>query len=38
MKFKCKLCAWEWEGKVEEPAQCPRCKRYDWNKDKNGNK
>ena len=34
MKQKCKLCKYEWESKVEDPKQCPRCKRYDWNKEK----
>ena len=29
---KCKLCQYEWKSKVELPKQCPRCKRYDWNK------
>ena len=29
---KCKLCNYEWESKVEIPKQCPRCKRYDWDK------
>ena len=38
--FKCNLCFWEWESRVEHPAQCPRCKRYDWRKkgEKNGEK
>lgn len=29
-KNKCKQCDYKWESRVEEPAQCPRCKRYDW--------
>jgi len=32
MISKCILCGWEWKSRVENPAQCPRCKRYDWNK------
>ena len=32
MNNKCILCGWEWKGRVVDPAQCPRCKRYDWNK------
>ena len=32
MNNKCILCGWEWKGRVGNPAQCPRCKRYDWNK------
>lgn len=31
-KNKCDLCKYEWESRVDKPAQCPRCKRYDWNK------
>ena len=34
-KNKCKLCDYEWESRVEKPAQCPRCKRYDWRENKN---
>ena len=33
MNYKCKRCNYEWESRVERPAQCPRCKRYDWDKD-----
>lgn len=29
-EHKCKLCGWMWESKLEAPAACPRCKRYDW--------
>jgi predicted Zn-ribbon and HTH transcriptional regulator len=32
MNFKCKVCDYEWESRVDKPAQCPRCKRYDWDK------
>ena len=32
MLMKCILCGWEWKSRVEHPAQCPKCKRYDWNK------
>jgi len=35
MKQKCKKCNYEWESKKEEPKQCPRCKRYDWNTPQN---
>lgn len=36
MKEKCKICNYEWDRKKEEkkPVQCPRCKRYDWEKKK----
>lgn len=27
---KCRACGYEWEPRVSEPKQCPRCKRYDW--------
>lgn len=27
---KCKNCEYEWVSKVENPKQCPKCKRYDW--------
>ena len=33
MKYICKLCKYNWDSRVEKPAQCPRCKRYDWDKD-----
>lgn len=32
-KQKCLKCKHEWTARVEEPLQCPRCKRYDWNKE-----
>ena len=28
---KCNKCGYQWKGLVENPKQCPRCKRYDWN-------
>lgn len=34
MKNKCKQCDYEWESRVEKSVQCPRCKRYDWDKDR----
>lgn len=28
----CKQCGYLWEARgEEEPKQCPRCKRYDYN-------
>lgn len=27
---QCKKCGWKWEARKKDPAQCPRCKRYDW--------
>jgi len=30
-KNKCKLCKYEWDKRVKDPVQCPKCKRYDWN-------
>ena len=34
---KCGICGYEWEARNEEPKQCPKCKRYDWNKEKEAN-
>jgi len=31
--MKCLKCGYEWEGKKEKPKSCPKCKRYDWNKE-----
>ncbi len=33
-KVKCLKCGFEWIPRVEDPLQCPKCKRYDWNKEK----
>jgi len=30
---KCLKCGYEWGSIKGDPKQCPRCKRYDWNKD-----
>ena len=27
---KCRLCKKEWMPRVEDPVECPRCKRHDW--------
>jgi len=32
-ELKCKRCGYIWKSKLVLPKQCPRCKRYDWNKD-----
>jgi predicted Zn-ribbon and HTH transcriptional regulator len=32
-KYKCKHCSYQWLSRVEVPVQCPRCKRYDYNKE-----
>jgi len=34
MKCKCKRCGYKWESRVKDPKVCPRCKRYDFDKDK----
>lgn len=34
MKKKCKKCNYEWESRIENPKVCPRCKSYNWNKEK----
>ena len=32
-EFKCQICEYEWKSRMEDnPKACPRCKRYDWNK------
>jgi len=32
-KLKCLRCNYEWEKRGKDlPKECPRCKRYDWNK------
>ncbi len=30
----CKRCFYEWKSKLEKPISCPKCKRYDWDEDK----
>lgn len=31
----CKLCGHEWMPRTDRaPVACPKCKRYDWNKEK----
>lgn len=34
MKCKCKLCGYEWLARTKSPKQCPRCKRYNWDKER----
>jgi len=29
-KQKCIKCYHEWTKRVQDPEQCPKCKRYDW--------
>ncbi len=36
MKNKCKHCKYEWASRTEDPKACPKCKRYDWKKIKEG--
>ena len=31
---RCIRCGWEWEAKVENPAQCPKCHSPLWNKER----
>ncbi len=32
-EFECNKCGYKWKGRVEKDLiNCPRCKRYDWNK------
>jgi hypothetical protein len=28
MKTKCQYCKHEWEARVPQPMECPKCKRY----------
>lgn len=28
--LRCVRCRHEWFARVESPAECPKCKRYDW--------
>ncbi len=30
MKIKCHKCKYEWESRVKEPKECPRCKTRNW--------
>lgn len=30
MKHRCKKCKYKWESRKDDPKECPRCKRYDW--------
>jgi len=34
-KNKCKKCGYEWQGRVENPVECPKCKNRNWKEDKN---
>jgi len=31
-KQKCNICDYEWKSRADPPKQCPKCKRYDYNK------
>ena len=32
----CNQCEKDWTPRVDNPACCPRCKRYDWREPKKG--
>jgi len=34
MKKQCKKCGYSWESRINNPKVCPRCKSYNWNKEK----
>ena len=34
MNCKCKRCKYEWDSNIDKPKVCPKCKRYDWDDDK----
>lgn len=36
MKKHCNQCGLDWDSRIEKPRACPRCKRYDWNEPKKG--
>jgi hypothetical protein len=36
MKKHCNQCGLDWDSRIERPRACPRCKRYDWNEPKKG--
>ena len=29
---ECDLCGHKWEARTEKPLQCPKCKRYNYDK------
>ena len=34
-KHVCKRCGYQWEGVLGKPPKCcPKCKSYEWNKEK----
>ena len=33
MKQRCLKCGYEWNSIIDNPKQCPFCKRMDWNKE-----
>lgn len=34
-KCECKRCSWKWYPRGEKtPRECPKCKSYYWNKEK----
>ena len=32
-EYECKKCGYKWKSRVTIPLTCPRCKRYDYNKE-----
>lgn len=30
----CMRCHWNWTPRKKNPKSCPRCKNYDWNKER----
>ena len=35
-EMECKRCGYEWKSRVAEPKECPRCKRRDWDEEREG--
>jgi len=35
-KKKCNQCGHEWIPRVENPVECPKCKRNYWKEEKRG--
>ena len=33
-EITCKRCEYTWNPRIPNPRVCPRCKSYDWQKDR----
>lgn len=34
MELECKRCLYKWNSKVKKPKQCPNCKQYFYDKER----